>query len=679
MKIHARVRRPARGGIGGSRWAMPDHVPDRKRPAPPPRTCSVSPCDPIWLIPTLRAGRADRERILRTRIAGVLALAGLGPIVCAASDMDLDPIVVTATRMAEPADQTLASVTVITREDIERLQPHSVAELLTGLAGVSIANTGGLGKATSVFLRGTEADETLVLIDGIRVGSASTGTTAYEQLPVDQIERIEIVRGPRSSLYGSDAIGGVIQIFTRRGDGDLTPSLSVSGGTYATWSGQGGLSGGNEHAWYSVSVAGVHTNGFPACRGAGAPIFAGCFYYPPPGDDGFWDASGSVRGGYRFDNGLQLSADWLRAYGVTEYAGTFVNSSKLTQQVLGGTIRLPTFGIWTSSISGGQSQDDSNDYLDGVYVERFDTHRNSVTWQNLLSLSSTQQIVAGLDYLQDHLDSDTPYPVTSHDDTGVFAQYQGSFGPAELQGSVRSDHDEQFGQHYTGGAAVGYNVLPKLKLTASYGTGFEAPTFNDLYFPGYGNPDLKPVTSRSIEVGVGGRVSNLAWSLNGYETHVDDLITYDAATGAPANVGRSLIRGLEGTIGGSWQEWRSQLALTLLDPRDRTPGDDNALLPRRAEQTARWDIDRQVERYSFGGAWFESGRRFDDLANTQSLGGYSTIDLRGGYQVYRAWLMQLQLSNVVNKRYETAQYYNQPGRAFYITLRYHPVSRAEGH
>ena len=616
---------------------------------------------------------------MRTRIAGVLALAGLGPIVCAASDMDLDPIVVTATRMAEPADQTLASVTVITREDIERLQPHSVAELLTGLAGVSIANTGGLGKATSVFLRGTEADETLVLIDGIRVGSASTGTTAYEQLPVDQIERIEIVRGPRSSLYGSDAIGGVIQIFTRRGDGDLTPSLSVSGGTYATWSGQGGLSGGNEHAWYSVSVAGVHTNGFPACRGAGAPIFAGCFYYPPPGDDGFWDASGSVRGGYRFDNGLQLSADWLRAYGVTEYAGTFVNSSKLTQQVLGGTIRLPTFGIWTSSISGGQSQDDSNDYLDCVYVERFDTHRNSVTWQNLLSLSSTQQIVAGLDYLQDHLDSDTPYPVTSHDDTGVFAQYQGSFGPAELQGSVRSDHDEQFGQHYTGGAAVGYNVLPKLKLTASYGTGFEAPTFNDLYFPGYGNPDLKPVTSRSIEVGVGGRVSNLAWSLNGYETHVDDLITYDAATGAPANVGRSLIRGLEGTIGGSWQEWRSQLALTLLDPRDRTPGDDNALLPRRAEQTARWDIDRQVERYSFGGTWFESGRRFDDLANTQSLGGYSTIDLRGGYQVYRAWLMQLQLSNVVNKRYETAQYYNQPGRAFYITLRYHPVSRAEGH
>jgi vitamin B12 transporter len=598
-------------------------------------------------------------------------------MVCTASELDLDPVVVTATRAAEPADQTLASVTVITREDIERLQPHSVAELLTGLAGISTSNTGGLGKATSVFVRGTESDETLVLIDGIRVGSATVGTTAYEQLPVDQIDRIEIVRGPRSSLYGSDAIGGVIQIFTRQGsgaEGAITPSLSLSGGTYGTWSGQGGLSGGDEHAWYSVSVSGVRTNGFQACRGAGAPIFAGCFYYPPPGDDGFWQTSGSVRGGYRFDDGLQISADWLRAYGVDDYAGTFVDSSKVTQQVLGGTIRLPTFGIWTSSLTGGQSQDDSNDYLDGIYVERFDTRRNSISWQNQLALSSSQLIIAGVDYLQDRLNSDTPYPVTSHDDTGVFAQYQGSFGPAEIQGSVRSDHDEQFGQHYTGSAAVGYTVLPALKLTASYGTGFEAPTFNDLYFPGYGNPDLKPVTSRSFEVGASGRFSYLSWSLAGYETRVDDLITFDSATFAPANIGRSLIRAIEGTVGGSWQGWRSQLALTLLDPRDRTPGDDDAILARRAERTARWDIDRQVERYSFGASWFVSGRRFDDIANTQVLGGYSTLDLRGGYQLCHAWLLQLQLSNILNKRYETAEYYNQPGRAFYVTLRYHPIT-----
>ena len=604
-----------------------------------------------------------------------LALAGAGQALCAESeiDLDLDPVIVTATRTAEPADQTLSSATVITRDDIERLQPHSVQELLAGLPGISTVNTGGLGKVSSIFVRGTEADETLVLIDGIRVGSVSTGTTAFEQLPVDQIERIEIVRGPRSSLYGSDAIGGVIQIFTRKGEGAPTPSFSVSGGTYSTWQGQGGLSGATDHAWYSISVAGLHTDGFPACRGVGAPIFAGCFINPPPGDDGYWNASGSVRGGYRFDNGLELSADWLRVYGDNQYAGDVVNSSRVVQQVLGGTMALPAFGIWHSTLSGGQSQDDSNDYLDGVYVDNFDSRRNSISWQNDFQFAPRQRLIAGLDYVDDRLISSTPYPVTSRADTGEFVQYQGGFGSADIQASLRSDHDQEFGQHYTGSAAVGYALTPGLKLMASYGTAFEAPTFNDLYFPGYGNPDLKPVSSHSVELGVSGRVSNLGWTLNGFETHVDDLIAYDAATGAPANIGRSLIRGLEGTLGGSWQSWRSQLALTLLDPRDRTPGDHDALLPRRPEQTARWHIDRQIDRCSLGATWFESGRRFDDLANTQSLGGYSTIDLRGGYQVGRAWLLQLHLSNLLDKHYETAQYYNQPGRAFYLTLRYHPT------
>ncbi len=608
---------------------------------------------------------------LNARLLAVLALAGSCPLSHAESEVDLNPLVVTATRLAEPANQTLASVTVITRDDIERLQPHSVAELLIGLAGISVANAGGLGKVTSVFVRGTEADETLVLIDGIRVGSASVGTTAFEQLPVDQIERIEIVRGPRSSLYGSDAIGGVIQIFTRRGEGALTPSLSLSGGTYGTWQGEGGISGGDTHDWYSASAAGVRTNGFPACRGIGAPVYAGCFVNPPPGDDGFWQTSGSLRGGYRFDDGLEISADWLRAYGDNQYDGDVVNSSRVAQQVLGGTIRLPTWGIWTGSITGGQSRDDSNDYLNGIYVDNFDTRRDSVTLQNQFSLAPRQQLVAGVDFLNDHLISSTPYPETWHGDTGVFTQYQGGFGAAEVQGSLRRDHDQQFGPHSTGGAAIGYTLTPALRLTAGYGTAFEAPTFNDLYFPGYGNPDLRPVSSRSVEIGASGRVALLAWSLDVYETHVDDLITYDAATGQPANLGRSLIRGAEGTLAGSWRGWRSHLALTLLDPRDRTPGDNDAVLPRRAEHTGRWDIDRQVKRLSVGATWLVSGRRFDDIANTRILGGYSTLDLRAGCQILHSWLLQLQLSNVLDKRYETAEYYNQPGRAYYVTLRYH--------
>lgn len=606
-------------------------------------------------------------------VAPALALACVGVPAYgdSALELDLDPIVVTATRTAEHADETLASVTLITREDIDRLQPHSVEELLSGLAGISTDDAGGLGKPTSVFLRGTEADETLVLIDGIRMGSVSTGTTAYEQLPVDQIDHIEIVRGPRSSLYGSDAIGGVIQIFTRKGEGEPTPSLSVSGGTYSTWQGQAGLSGSDGNAWYSASVAGLHTNGFPACRGYGAPLYVGCFVNPPPGDDGFWNASGSVRAGYRFDDGLEISADWLRVDGFNQYDGAVVNSSRVAQQILGGMISSPVLGIWHSTLTGGQSQDNSNDYLNNVYADTFDSRRNSVSWQNEFKLASRQQLVAGLDYVQDRLISSLTFPVTSRADTGVFAQYQGGFGPVELQVAGRSDHDEQFGQHYTGSAAVGYAISPALRLTASYGTAFEAPTFNDLYFPGYGNPDLKPVTSHSAEAGIAGRTSALAWTVNGFETRVVDLITYDAATGAPANIGKSLIRGVEGTLAGSWAGFRSQFALTLMDPRDRTPGDSDNILPRRAEQTARWDLDRPFGSASIGGSWFVSARRYDDLNNTVVLGGYSTIDLRTSYQ-YRSWQVALKLSNLLNKAYETAAFYNQPGRAFYLTLRFQP-------
>lgn len=632
---------------------------------------------PSVLVVHTIASRGARElgrHLLRLYIsAPVLAFLCWASAAFADSPVDLDTVVITATRTAEPVEETLASISLISREDIDRLQPASVQDLLTGITGISVVNSGGLGKLSSVFVRGAGADATLVLIDGLRIGSVSSGTAAFEQLPVDQIDHIEIVRGPRSSLYGSDAIGGVIQIFTRRGEaGPPAPSLSVTGGSYATWQGQAGVSGGSEQAWYSLSVAGQRTGGFQACRGIGAPVYAGCFYDPPPGDDGYWNTSGSVRGGYRFDNGLELSADWLRVYGYNEYAGTFVNRSKVAQQVLGGTIALPSFGVWQSTLSGGQTRDDSNDYLDRVYVDTFDSQRSSASWQNEFRFQERQRVVAGVDWLQDRLFSSTPYPRNSRSDLGEFLQYQGGWGPAEVQVAGRSDHDGQFGQHFTGSAAVGWALGQELRLTLSYGTAFEAPTFNDLYYPVYSNPNLRPVTSRSFEVGMRGRLQGVSWTLSGFQTRIDDLIVYDFNTGIPVNLGRSLIRGLETTLAGSWRGVQSQLNLTFQDPRDRTPGDNDTVLPRRAERMVRWDLDRQFGKAGLGLSWFVSGRRFDDPANTQVLGGYGTLDLRADYLATAHWRLQLKAGNLLNKRYETAEYYNQPGRAFYCTLRYVP-------
>lgn len=213
---------------------------------------------------------------------------------CGASSLSLaEPVsladqVVTATRTAQTASQSLAAVSVIDREDIERSQARSVPELLRQVPGVSLANNGGFGKNTTLFLRGTESDHVLVLIDGIKVGSASAGLTAFQDLPVELIERIEVVRGPRSSLYGSEAIGGVIQIFTRRGDGQgAKPFFSAGYGTHQTLEGSAGVSGGAGNGWYSLGVSSFDTAGINTKR-------AGTAGYEPD-RDGYRNLSGNLR------------------------------------------------------------------------------------------------------------------------------------------------------------------------------------------------------------------------------------------------------------------------------------------------------------------------------------------------------------------------------------------------
>ena len=271
------------------------------------------------------------------------------------------PIVVTATRTAQTTDESLAAVTVITREDIERQQARSMQDLLRGVTGISIANSGGPGKQTSLFMRGTASDQVLVLIDGVRSGLVSSGGAAYENIPIEQIERIEIVRGPRSSLYGSEAIGGVIQIFTRKGSKaqGFTPSFSFGGGSYGSVNGSVGLSGRNKRGWFSTNISGQGTSGFNVCRVSGN---AGCFATDPDkirDRDGYENVAGSMRAGYRFDNGLEVTGNFLRTEGKTEFDQGdsfpgFVspNRSKLMQQVFGGKVSYSPIKMWKLSFMG---------------------------------------------------------------------------------------------------------------------------------------------------------------------------------------------------------------------------------------------------------------------------------------------------------------------------------------
>ncbi len=589
---------------------------------------------------------------------------------------NLEPIVITATRTAQTTDETLASVTVIDRAEIDRRQSKTMVDILRGLPGVATSSSGGPGQPTSIFLRGTESDHTLVLVDGIKVGSATLGSTPWQSIPTDQIERVEVVRGPRSSLYGSEAIGGVIQIFTRRGRaGPLTPRLSLGAGSYNTIRANGGLSVGNERGWLDANLGFEQSAGFNACDGE--PFVGGCFV-DEPDDDGYTNKNGALSGGWQLTDRLSLEADFLRSEGDVDFDGSAFagNRNATILQVARLQAKAQPFDAWTSSVDVGRSWDKSRVFFNDRFLNRFDTRRDSLGWQNDILLGSNQQLTLGIDYQRDEVTTKPTLAEDSRDNTGVYGQYLGRLGSADLQVSLRQDDDSQFGGHGTGNAAIGYSLANGLRLTASYGTAFKAPTFNELYFPGFGNPDLEPEQSWSAELGISGTHPWGRWAANLYQTDIDDLIsTTQVAPNLflPENVDRSRIRGLELWTTAELGGWIMDANLSLLDPRNESSGPNKGnLLPRRPEQTFRLDADRQFGRIGVGGTLFVAGRRFDDADNRIRLDGFSLLDLRADYAFSDALRLQARVENLFDEQYETVAYYNQPGRTLLLTLLYQP-------
>ncbi len=575
------------------------------------------------------------------------------------AEFTLEEIVVTATRTARTADETLAAVTVITRKDIERTQAQSVQEVLAGQVGISITNSGGGGKSTGVFIRGTEDEHVLVLVDGIKVGSATTGKAAFQDIPVDLIERIEIVRGPLSSLYGSEAIGGVIQIFTRKGGGDTTPVASVMLGNYGTRQASAAVTGGGADNWFNVRASHFKTDGFSAQNGTELDA------------DGYRNTAFNLRGGHRFKPGTELDIHLLRAEGKNEYDGTSSNESESVQFALGANFKYRVHDYWNTRFALGQSRDESDNFLNGVYKTTFNTRRDTVSWQNDLDVGPRRQLTLGVDYQQDKVTSSTNYTVKGRDNTGLFAQLMAGTGIHDFKLSLRQDDNSQFGDATTGNAAWGMELGNDLRGRLSYGTAFKAPTFNELYYPGFGNATLQPEKSKSLEAGLSGRHRTGRWSFNLYETHIDDLISFDGTTN-PSNAS-ARIRGIEAKTQAQLAGWDINANVTLQDPENRSnTANKGKVLNRRAEKSLRLDLDRRFGAWNLGGTFRAEGRRYDNLANTTKLPGYSLIDLHAETRLAKDWLFQAKVENLLDKNYQTVSGYNQPGSGVYLTLRYQP-------
>jgi vitamin B12 transporter len=607
----------------------------------------------------------------KTSLFSALLLGAAAAQAADSSSTELSPVVVTATRTAQTADESLASVTVVDRKEIEQRQARSIEDVLRGAAGVEFSNNGGIGKQTSLFLRGTNFNQTLVLIDGVKVGSATTGATAFQDIPISQIERIEVVRGPRSSLYGSEAIGGVVQIFTRKGSsGPIKPELTLGGGSFDTYNASGGVSGGNGKGWFSVYTNYKDSAGFNACNGK--PPLLGCGTYEPD-RDGYWNLGGSARAGYRLGNAGELDLSWLGTKARTQFDGTFVNETHTLQQVFSGKLSVSPLESWNVNLSAGHSVDNSDNLKDGRFVSSFDTNRDVLSLQNNIYLRRKQTLTAGVDYQRDQVGGSEDYLVDSRTDWGLFGEYIGSYAGHDLQLSLRRDNNEQFGSYTTGNAAWGYTFDNGLRVTTSYGTAFMAPTFNDLYYPMYGNPDLQPEKSRSIEAGLSRRQGWGKWSLNAYQTKIDDLIVARPPDFVPVNFDKARILGLEAITSARIGAWDIDTNLTLLSPINKSRGSNYGnLLPRRAEQSFRVDLARGFGRFRAGASLYVAGRRFDDPANTIRLDPYALVGLRLEYALSKAWRVQGRIENLLNENYETVAYYNQPGRAVYLTLRYQP-------
>lgn len=586
------------------------------------------------------------------RLALLLGLIPASPLLAETLEREnalkLPQTLITGNRQVEARSDSASANSVFTRDDIDRLQPTSLTDLLSRVPGVQVARSGGRGGLPGIYIRGTKSAQSLVLVDGQRMANATSADSNLQYLNIDQIERVEVLRGSRSVIYGSDAIGGVIQIFTRRGSAQAPQvRLHSAVGSYGSTLNSLGISGGDTQTRYNLSGSLENTAG----------INRTTVSYPVDNDhDAYRNKSVSLNLSHTFTDTLEVGVSALKNTGKTELDAMFGQKgySDFDISSVGGFVDAQINDRWNSRVEWGHSEnrEKTRDKLSPDHYA-FNTYRDSLNWQNNLTLNDQHSLIVGADSYEDRVRSSTVFDEDSRWNRAAFVQHRfhGAYFSTEL--GVRHDQNQQFGRHNTWSASLSVPLNVDNELLLSYSEGFRAPTFNDLYYPQFGNPALKPEYSKSYELQWRSQLtdsSRLETSI--YRTDIRDAIVADANF-IQQNIGAARITGFESALHQEWFGWQSSLGVAMIDPRDRDTGHT---LSRRARRTLSLDVDRQFDRLGVGASWQAVSSSFNDDDNKQPIGGYGLLGLRGNWIASPEVRLDLKVDNLLDKSFTRALY-----------------------
>lgn len=620
------------------------------------------------------------------KIRYVLCLSGIAltHTSIAAESIALNDIVVTASRVEQQRSKVIGDITVIERPAIERMGAGSFTDLLRLQPGVQISSNGGAGTSSNIFLRGTNDQHVVVLVDGLRINSATLGTTSYENLPLSQIDRVEILRGPASSLYGADAIGGVIQIFTRK-NASASPNINAAAGvgSYNTKTAEAGLNAGYKNLRYGINISSMESDSFSAKR-----IRNNAF---DKDDDGYRNLSVSAYTDLTIKDGHSLGLQFFESKATSHFDSGFDNTINQTLQSYAITSKNQLSDAWHSTFKYGMGKDDSdssarpNNNPNGTSfnpsgISSFSTEQKQIFWQNQIKLPLGSLTLA-YERLEQNVASfsnvKTRYSRQRNNDS-FLASYLLDHNDHALQLSLREDHNTQFGNFVTGGAGYGYRFSPAWRVSASYGNAFKAPTFNQLFFPNFGNENLNPEKSDNVEAGLHYETAKLRAGVTVFKNNIRDLIEFSGPpTGTnPVNVAKAEITGA--TLVGDWNLSDNLILMANVTVQSPKNEKTDQLLIRRGNRYGTVSLLHQIGDFQWGAEVTASSVRYNNAANTKVMPGYALLNLSASYKLNPEWKLEGRANNLLDKDYVLAFTgnnadsvpYNTAGSNVFVGLRY---------